>query len=164
MGRGRGRKAILAAAGVLAAGLIGAGCGPESHPNDPRPPLAAEVTVNITDNAIQAQPAEVGVKHANNAAQNQNQVKEPSADTKTPLVVNFTSVNTTTTDTTLEIHGPGGVEKRSGAIVAGGNNVYKVGLPNGHYTIEAADLPGAKPAAFFVGPARVSSQNDLLLP
>jgi hypothetical protein len=164
MGRGRGRQAILAAAGVLAVGLLGAGCGPESHPNDPRPPLAAEVTVNITGRGIQVQPAEVGVKHANNAELGQNQVKEPNADPKAPLDVIFTSVNTTTTDTTLEIHGPGGVEERSGAIVAGGNSVFKVGLPNGHYTIEAADLPAAKPAPFYVGPARVSSQNDLLLP
>jgi hypothetical protein len=164
MGRGRGRQAILAAAGALAVGLLGVGCGPESHPNDPRPPLAAEVSLIITDQTVQAQPAEVGVKHANNAAQNQNQVKEPNADAKAPLVVIFTSVNTTTTDTTLEIHGPGGVEKRSGPIVAGGNNIFKTGLPNGHYTLEAADLPAAKPASFYVGPARVSSQNDLLLP
>jgi hypothetical protein len=164
MGRGRGRQAILAAAGVLAVGLLGTGCGPESHPNDPRPPLAAEVTVNITGHGVQAQPAEVGVKHANNAELGQNQVKEPNADSKAPLDVIFTSVNTTTTDTTLEIHGPGGVEKRSGPIVAGGNNVFKVGLPNGHYTIEAADLPAATPASFYVGPARISSQNDLLLP
>jgi hypothetical protein len=164
MGRGRGRQAILAAAGVLAVGLLGAGCGTESHPNDPRPPLAVEVTINITDHAVQAQPAEVGVKHANTGGLGQNQVKEPKADAKSPLVVTFTTSNTTTTDTTLEIHGPGGVEKRSGLIVASGNNVFKVGLPNGHYTLEAADLPGATPASFYVGAARVSSQNDLLLP
>jgi hypothetical protein len=164
MGRGRGRQAILAAFGALAVGLLGAGCGSESHPNDPRPPLAAEVTVNITDHAVQAQPAEVGVKHGNTAPLEQNAVKEPSADTKAPLVVNFITSNTTTTETTLEIHGLGGVEKRSGPIVAEGNNVFKVGLPNGHYTLEAADLPAATPASFYVGPARVSSQNDLLLP
>lgn len=164
MGRGAGKEAILATLGALAACLLGAGCGSDSHANDPRPPLPAEVTVNVTDTGVQAQPAEVGVKHANGAALGSNETKEPEANPKEPLVVNFTTSNTTNTDTVLEIRGPGGLLKRSGAIVAQGNDVYKVGLPNGHYTIEAADLPGAKPAAFYVGPERVSSQNDLLLP
>ncbi len=165
MGRGAGKEAILATFGALAACLIGVGCGTESHSNDPRPPLAAEVTVNVTVTAVQAQPAEVGVKHANGSALGANDsAKDPQANRKEPLVVNFTTSNTTNTDTTLEIHGPGGLLKRSGPIVAQGNDIYKVGLPNGHYTIEAADLPTAKPASFFVGPERVSSQNDLLLP
>jgi len=163
MGRGRGKQAILAAIGTFALGLLGAGCGPTSHPNDPRPPLAAEVTVNITNGSISAQPAAVGVKGGNGAPMNQNSgVKEPSSDSK-DQIVNFTTSNTTATPTTLEIHGSGGL-KRSGPIVANGNNVYKVALGTGHYTLEAADLPGAKPAPFYVGPVRVSSQNDLLLP
>ena len=164
MGRGRGIEAILAALGVSAVLLFAAGCGTESHPNDPRPPLAAEVTVNITDREVRAEPATVGVKRANGAALAQNVLKEPNADRKAPLVVTFTTSNTTNVDTTLEIHGPGGFEKQSGPIVALGNNLFKVGLPNGHYTLEAADLPGAKPAPFYVGRARISSQNDLLLP
>jgi hypothetical protein len=158
MGRGRGREAILAGFGILAAGLIGAGCGAQSHTNNPRPPITAGVAVNITDRAVQAQPAAVGVKHAKAA------VSEPSANPKAPLVVRFTTSNTTTTDTSLEIHGPGGLLKRSGPIVGEGNNAFKVGLPSGHYTLEAGGLPGAKPASFYVGPARVSTQNELLLP
>jgi len=120
--------------------------------------------VSISESSISAQPARVGVKSASTAPLTQNDVEEPEADPKAPLVVNITTSNTTATDTTLEIHGPGGFEKRSGPVVAMGNNVFKVGLPNGHYTLEAADLPGAKPAPFYVGSARVSSQNDLLLP
>lgn len=164
MGRGRGRQAIPAALGALAVGLLGFGCGPESHPNDPRPPTAVEVSVSITEGEISAQPSRVG-EGEKGAALTQNEgEEEPEADPKAPLVVDFTTINTTTTDTTLEIRGSGGFEKRSGPIVANGTNVFKVGLPNGHYTLEAADLPGAKPAPFFVGSARVSSQNDLLLP
>jgi hypothetical protein len=165
MGRGRGKQAILATLGVFAVGLLGAGCGTTSHPNDPRPPLAAEVTLNVTDSAVQAEPAAVGVKGgAGGQSLNQNaNTKEPSANDK-DLIVIFTTSNTTTTNTTLEIHGPGGTVNRSGPIVAGGNDVYKVALPTGHYTLEAADLPGAKAAPFYIGPARVSSQNDLLLP
>jgi hypothetical protein len=162
MGRGRGKRAILAAAGGLWLGLLGTGCGAESHPNNPRPPVPVEVTVNITDRAVQAQPAAVGVKRSNAGALAQNVGKEQGANAKEPLVVNFTTSNTTATDTTLEIHGP--VDKRSGPIVAEGNNVLKVALPSGRYRLEAADLPGAKQAPFYVGPARVSSQNELLLP
>jgi hypothetical protein len=164
MGRGRGTNAILAALACLAPALLWAGCGSETHANDPRPPLPAEVTVNITDSAIQAQPGKVGVSRSNGSAMQQNEVKQPQSDRKAPLVVNFTTANTTNVDTVLEIHGPGGFVKRSGPIVAQGNDIFKVGLPNGHYTLEAGDLPGAKPASFFVGPERVSSQNDLLLP
>lgn len=165
MGRGRGTKAILAAFGALAVALLGAGCGPESHPNEPRPSVPAEVTVNITDRSVEAQPARVGVKDSSKAPLTQNkEVSEPSADAKAPLVVNFTISNTTITDTILEIHAPGGFSKRSGPVVAQGSNVFKVGLPNGHYTLEAADLPGAAGAPFFVGSKRVSSQNELLLP
>jgi hypothetical protein len=162
MDRGRGRTAILAGCGALAAALAVAGCGSQSHPNEPKPPLAAEVTVNITDHAVQAAPAAVGVKRgAANLTQNEN-IKEPSANRKAPLVVNFTTSNTTATDTALEIHGP--IDKESGPIVAEGNNIFKVALPNGHYTLEAADLPAAKAASLYVGPVRVSSQNDVLLP
>jgi hypothetical protein len=165
MGRGGGRKAIPAAIGALAVGLLAAGCGPESHPNDPRPPVAREVSVSITDSTITAQPGKVGVDPSTKASLNQNADEDqPEADPKAPLVVNFTTINMTATDTTLEIRGSGGFERRSGPIVANGNNVFKVGLPNGHYTLEAADLPGAKPTPFFVGSARASSQNDLLLP
>jgi hypothetical protein len=165
MGRGSVKRAILGGFGSLAVALVIAGCGAESHANDPRPPLAAEVTVNVTGSHIQAEPAAVGVKKGNGEAIDQNQgQKQPKANSKAPLVVNFTATNTTNVDTTLEIHGPGGFEKRSGPLVAQGNGVYKVGLPNGHYTIEAADLPAAKPASFYVGPVRVSAQNDLLLP
>jgi FtsP/CotA-like multicopper oxidase with cupredoxin domain len=152
--------AILAAIGALA---LAAGCGSESHPNQPRPPLAAEVTVNITDSTISAEPATVGIKSSNDANLTGNQGKQPNADPKAPLVVNFTIVNSTNTDTTLEIHG-GGLRKSSGLLVARGNNVFKIELPTGHYTLEAADLPAATPAPFTVGTKRISSQNDLLLP
>jgi hypothetical protein len=163
MGRGRGRQAILAALGTLA--LAAAGCGPESHPNDPRPPVPVGVTVNVTDSDVEAAPEKVGFSSEESAPLTENNdVKAPSADRKAPLVVSFTISNTTAHETFLEIHGSGGFEKRSGVVVATGNATYKVALPTGHYTLGAADLPGAAPATFEVGPKRVSSQNDLLLP
>jgi hypothetical protein len=155
---------FLAGAGVLAAALATAGCGPESHPNDPRPALAAEVTVNITGDAVQMQPSSVGVKGNTGAPVSSNEdVKEPENSSKEPLVVIFTASNTTTTDTALEIRGRG-IDKRSGPIVGNGNTSYKVALLTGEYQVEAADIPAAEPATLKVGPVRVSSQNDLLLP
>jgi hypothetical protein len=162
MGRGRGTRAILALVGTASLALPFAACGTESHPNDPRPPLAAEVTVNITDTTLDVSPSKVGFGKSNSAALSQNDIDEPQSNRKAPLVVRFTSSNTTTADTVLEISGP--VDERSGPILAGSNNVFKAALPNGTYSLEAADIPGAPPARFKVGPSRVSSQNDLLLP
>jgi hypothetical protein len=164
MGRGRGIKAILAASGALAAAVLAAGCGPETHANDPRPALPIEVTVNITEKAVQVQPAVVGKSGDVSTSITQNEgVPQPENSSEEPAVVVFTSSNTTDTDTALEIRG-GAEDLRSGLIVANGNNTYKVALPTGDYEIEAADIPAAKPATFEVGPLRVSSQNDLLLP
>ena len=164
MGRGRGIKAILAAVGVLAAAVAAAGCGPETHANDPRPALPIEVTINITERAIQVQPDAIGTSKDNTTSISQNEgVPEPENSPEEPAVVVFTTVNTTDTDTALEIRG-GDSDLRSGPIVAHGNNSYKVALATGEYTIEAADIPAAEAADFTVGPLRISSQNDLLLP
>jgi hypothetical protein len=165
MGRGRGREAILAAVGTMAAALLGAACGSESHPNESQPPVPAQVSVNITERSLSAQPARVGVKGSGPAELTQNRgISDPPADADAPRVVSFTISNTTATATMLEIHGPDGFSKRSGPITARSAGVFKVGLPNGNYTLEAVDLPGAASAQLFVGSRRVSSQNDLLLP
>ncbi len=152
--------AILAALGATA---LVAGCGTQSHPNDPRPPLPIEVSVIITDKAVQAEPAAAGVKSTNGAALSGNRGKEPAANPNQPQIVNFTITNSTRTKTTIEIRGPGGT-KTSGPLVPSGNTVFKVALESGHYKLQATDLPGAKAAAFLVGPKRVSAQNDLSLP
>jgi hypothetical protein len=152
--------------GVVAAALLGAGCGPSSHANDPKPPTPAEITVNIAPTLVQVQPDTAGVTNANNTQVSQNHsVKEPAANPKADLVVHFVVSNATTTNTALEIRGPNlNAAKISPPIVAMGNGNYLVALPTGHYTVEAADIPAAKPAPFEVGPLRTSSQQDLLLP
>ncbi|MEK6278383.1 MAG: hypothetical protein AABM29_10270 [Actinomycetota bacterium] len=164
MGRRRGIKAILAGAGALAAAVLAAGCGPETHANDPRPALPIEVTVNITDHAIQVQPDSIGTSRDDSTPISQNEgVPKLENSSDEPAVVVFTSANTTETDTALEIRGAE-EDMHSGPIVAHGNNSYKVALATGDYVIEAADIPAAEPADFTVGPLRISSQNDLLLP
>jgi hypothetical protein len=166
MGRGRATRAIPAVTGVVAAALLGAGCGPSSHPNDPRPPAPAEITVNIAPTQMQVQPPTAGVTNRTTANLSQNQgVKQPAANPKADVVVHFTISNATSTNTALEIRGPNlGAPKISPEIVANGNATYQVALPTGRYRIDAADIPRAVPAPFIVGPERTSSQQDLLLP
>src|SRR2546423_6867381 len=99
MGRGRATRAIPAVTGVVAAALRGAGCGPSSHANDPRPRAAAEITVNIAPTQVQVQPPTAGVSNRTTANLSQNHaVKEPAANPKTDLVVHFTISNATPTN------------------------------------------------------------------
>jgi hypothetical protein len=146
--------------------VLGAGCGPSSHGNDPRPPAPAEITVNIAPTQVQVQPVTAGVTNRTTANLSQNHaVKEPTANPKAELVVHFTISNATSTNTALEIRGPDLARpKVSPQIVAQGNALYQVALPTGRYQIQAADIPRARPSPFVIGTQRTSSQQDLLLP
>jgi hypothetical protein len=156
--------AILGAIGALALAVLGTGCGPESHPNDPRPPLAVEITVSITDKSVVVEPASAGFRADDAQPISQNEgLEEPDANPDQPLDVVFTITNSTDTDTALEIRG-GDVDQRSSPIVAQGNGTYKVALPTGKYELTAADIPASKQAVFAVGPLRVSSAGAVLLP
>jgi hypothetical protein len=147
--------------GALALAL--AACGAEEHANDPRPPIPTEVTVSISENRVSAQPGVVGVGKASGQPLSHNaDVENPKISSDTPLNVIFTIANLTDTDSQLEIQGP--KDTTSVPIVGNGTARYEVALPTGEYLISAADIPGALAARFSVGPDRVSSQNDLLLP
>ena len=87
---------------------------------------------------------------------------QPPIKTRAPLAVIFVAANQTTRNSRLVIRGPKNVV--SGPMVANGNGNYLVALPTGRYTVSAANIPSAKPDALLVGPVRVSSQNDVLLP
>jgi len=164
MGRGSARPGLAYAIGALAVALSLAACGAEEHANDPRPPIATEVTVSISDDQVSAQPAVVGRagKDSSQAVSQNADVENPSIDSSTELSVVFTVANLTDTDSRLEIKGP--KDDSSTLIVGNGTTRYEVALPTGEYLISAADIPGATAARFTVGPDRVSSQNDLLLP
>jgi hypothetical protein len=162
MGRGR-TPAIASAFGTLAVALAMAGCGSEEHANDPRPATPTEVTASISEKKVNVQPAAVGVAGKNQQALTQNEgEKNPDLGSNTPLDVIITVANLTDVDTHLEIQGP--KDATSTLIAASGTGQYQVTLPTGEYLISAADIPGATAARFSVGPDRVSSQNDLLLP
>jgi hypothetical protein len=164
MGRGSARPGLAYAIGALVLALSLTACGAEEHENDPRPPIATEVTVSISDEQVNAQPAVVGVtgKDSSQPVSQNEGVENPTLDSSTELNVVFTIANLTDTDSRLEIKGP--KDDSSTLIVGNGTARYEVALPTGEYLISAADIPGAAAARFTVGPDRVSSQNDLLLP
>lgn len=140
-----------------------AGCGAEEHANDPRPPIPTTVSVSISESKVSAQPRAVGFAGETGQAISQNEgVANPEIGSETPLNVVFTVANLTGTDTRLEFQGA--KDATSNLVVANGTARYEVSLPTGEYLIEAADIPTAVGARFSVGPDRVSSQNDLLLP
>jgi hypothetical protein len=162
MGRGR-TPAIACALGTLAVALVVAGCGAEEHANDPRPPTPTEVTASISEKSVNVEPAAIGVAGKNQQAVSQNEGEtNPDLGSNTPLDVIFTVANLTDVDTHLEIKGPR--DATSTLITGNGTGNYQVALPTGEYLISAADIPGATAARLSVGPDRVSSQNDLLLP
>ena len=165
MGRGRRRSARLAIPGALVVGLglLGAGCGSESHPNVPRPPVAAEVTVAITDDRLSVSPDRIAFEGEGTTDISQNeQVVEPDADPDQPLLVNFTIANTTRRPTKLVLTGP--EEAESNEITANGTTQLRTVLQTGSYRVRAPGVPRALPVAFAVGPERKSAQSDLLLP
>ncbi|HEX7245210.1 MAG TPA: hypothetical protein VF245_06545 [Solirubrobacterales bacterium] len=166
MGRGRGNRSSLTAAAALAlAGLALAaiGCGTEEHPNQPRPQPPTRVSVTITPKEVTVQPARIaiGPEPTQQIPQNQH-AGQPPVDSRAPVDVVFVAANLTDFDSHLEVRG--GKRATSGLLVANGNGSMLTALPTGVYRLSAADIPGAKPARFSVGPYRTSSQNDVLLP
>ena len=165
MGRGRGKPALAILLGAIALGLPLSGCGAEDHPNDPRPPTPIEVSVNIAEKGLTVSPSRIAYPGSGgqNISQNENRPEPELRDI--PQIVNFTVSNTTGFDTKLEVEGAGDRGTVSGPpIVANGVDTFKVSLDTGPYILTAADIPAAAGARFSVGPDRVSSQNDLLLP
>jgi hypothetical protein len=162
MGSGRGR-AFAAGCVVVALGLLAAGCGSEEHPNEPRPQPPTRVSVTVTPKAITVQPPRIaiGPEPSQQIPQNQH-ARQPQVRSKAPVDVVFVTANLTDFNSKLEVRGP--KNAKSGALVANGNNSLLAELPTGIYEVSAADIPGAKPVRFTVGPYRSSSENDLLLP
>lgn len=167
MGRGRGKPALVFTLGAIVLGLPLAACGAEDHPNDPRPPTPIEVSVNIDEDGLTVSPARVA--YAGSGGQkptvNEGSAKADPKLEDTPQIVTFTVSNTTDFDTKLEVDRAGSAETESGPpIVANGVGTFRVALDTGEYILTAADIPAATGARFSVGPDRVSSRDDLLLP
>lgn len=142
--------------------LIAAGCGAQSHPNDPRPQVALHVSVSITPKAVTVQPKGIGLGPARSQQipQNQNHA-QPPIRTKAPVNVVFVIANQTRTDSQLQIRGA--KDASSGPLFANSTASFQTKLPTGAYVLGATGL-SARPGKLIVGPYRASSQNDVLLP
>jgi hypothetical protein len=159
---GRARVAGGGALAALILAMVGAGCGAESHPNEPRPSVATRVSVTIGKGGIVVRPSTVGIgpeKHQQ-LPQNQNH-PQPPIKTQAPLDVVFVTANQTAGDSKLVIRGPH--QATSPQIHPNSPATFAAELPTGIYTIAAAGQHGAS-ATLKVGPYRASSKNDLLLP
>jgi hypothetical protein len=166
---GRARVAGGGALAALILALVGAGCGAESHPNEPRPSVPTRVSVTIGKGGIVVKPDSIGMgpeKHQQ-LPQNQNHA-QPPIKTKAPINVVFVTANQTSKDSKLIIRGPH--KATSPRIYANSPGTFAAELPTGSYTISVSSGGGSGglhqvPAAKLkVGPYRASSKNDLLLP
>lgn len=155
----------MSLAGVLAAAaLIVAGCGAESHVNDPRPQPPTRVSVTVSDGAVTVQPPRIaiGPEPTQQIPQNAH-AGQPQVDSSAPLNVVLVAANLTDVDSHLLVRGSG-KSLSSKTLYANNNTTMQAILPTGIYKVSAADVPSAKPAKLVVGPYRSSSQNDVLLP
>jgi hypothetical protein len=149
---------------MLALGALAmAGCGAETHPNDPRPGVSVRVSVTIGPKAVLVQPRAIatGPEKTQQIPQNQNHT-QPATGRKGPLNVILVASNQTETDTGLELRGP--TDASSDPIPAHSPGTLQADLPSGVYVIAAKGIPGARPGKLIVGDYRASSENDVLLP
>ncbi len=155
----------LATLGTLLAslGLLAAGCGAESHVNEPRPQVATRVSITVSEKAVIVDPRGIGMDAERDQLIPQNKNHEqPRIDTDRPLGVVFVAANQTGIDSELQVSGP--ATARSGPLLANSPATFQADLPTGTYLITAADIPTARPARLVIGDFRASSENDVLLP
>jgi hypothetical protein len=131
----RGRSA---AAGLLVAALLAAGCGSEDFPNEPRPPAPVELSAKVDDRKVTVVPDRIGAGLAT-----------------------FTISNQSRDDVELAFDGPN--DARTDEIPAGGVGAVQFELETGEYAIEA-NVPTISDGEMTVGPERPSAQNELELP
>lgn len=154
----RGPK--LHATALVAAAAIFAGCGAQTHSNDPRPPVPAVISVTIDDDRINVTPQSAAEPGERNPNLNQNQ-NAPQVQTgnDAPLVVKVAIANLTRQDTKLVLEGP---EDHVERIVKSGSASFPIALPSGTYRLSSP--VSGKSARLNVDQSRVSSGGDVLIP
>lgn len=135
--RRRLRAALIAA--IAGAPLALGACGEDDFPNDPRPASPIELTAAIDDRSVSVSPASFGAG-----------------------LVNVTVSNQTGEPTRLALDGP--TSAATNEIPPGGTGTIKANLEEGEYEATAGSEVDIRPARINVGPARPTSQNELLQP
>ena len=149
---------------LLAAALAVAGCGASTHPNEQRPAVSTRISVIIQPGQVIVQPGRIGEgpEESQQIPQNEGQPQPQIKGDEKPMAVTIVAANQTGEDARLVIRGA--KEWKPGPVFARSPATFQTALPSGDYTVVAADVKGARPGHFTVGPYRASSQNDLLLP
>jgi hypothetical protein len=141
-GRGTGglwRRFVLLAP-VLPA-IAAGGCGAsEERTSNPRPPATIEVSVQIGEERVSADPRRLGAGPIVLVANNQSSASH-----------------------LLTIDGPR-LRQSVGPINPQDTATLKVNVSPGEYTIGADGMAAVGPAKLTVGPERESAQNELLQP
>jgi len=148
---------------LVVCALAFAGCGASTHPNQPRPALSTRISVVIQPHEVIVRPGSIGAgpEQSPQIPQNEGQ-PQPRIKSDKPLDVTIVAANQTGEDAHLVIRGAKDV--KPGPVFARSPATFHASLPTGSYTVLAADVRGARPAHFTVGPYRASTQNDLLTP
>lgn len=131
-------RGTCAAAGLIVAAVIVAGCGAEDFPNEPRPPAPVELSGKVSNSKVSIVPGRIGAGLAT-----------------------FTISNQSGEDVQLAFDGPNSAS--TDEIPAGGVGQLQFELETGEYAVEPS-VPTISAATMTVGAKRPSAQNDLLLP
>jgi hypothetical protein len=137
--RRKGFRLVLPA-GLAVVAIATAGCGSDDHPNEPRPPVPAEVSAKVGVDRVVISPSRFGAGLAVFSISNQ-------------------------TDDIVQLALEGPTEAVSEPIEPGGvTDSFKVPMEEGAYEVSAGAESRSRPAELVIGPRRKSSQNELLLP
>lgn len=144
---------------LAGATLLLAGCG-NVHENEPRPPVPAAIGVSIANQSIDVSPETSGAPGERGPTLNQNlNAPENQADRKAPLVVRIAVANLTRQNTVLRVEGPASHTER---VIGSGSASFQMALPTGIYRLSSPASSGT--VRFNVGPSRISSGGDVLIP
>ena len=130
-----------------AAGLTLAACGDEDFKNEPRPPVAVELTGVIKQDKLTVSPNELGAG---------------------PVVVTISNQTKDSHTVTLESTSGGSIREQVGPINPLDTGEIQVTLAPGQYSVTAGSEQAVEreiaPATLVIGPERESGSDELLLP
>ena len=132
---------------LCAAGLVLAACGEDDFKNEPRPPVARELTGVITDQEVTVSPHELGAG---------------------PVVITVSNQTDAAHTLTLESADGGTIREQVGPINPLDTATLQRTLTEGTYTVTAGSDTAVpreiKPATLKIGKPRKSGSGELLLP
>ena len=132
---------------LCTAGMALAGCGEDDFENEPRPPVARQLTGVITEEKVTVSPNELGGG---------------------PVVVTISNQTEVAHTVTLESSDGGTTREQAGPINPLDTGTIQITLDQGDYTVKAGSERAVAreiaPAVLRIGADRKSGSDELLLP